>query len=151
MSPEWDVGVRPQQAVTQLLLLLQASLAPDGCRVMAGRVKRDVGVKHLYASCGRGAACLLLSFTLGLHLDPGRTQRPRESFVRLKEIQRKKVELSGQIVPALAVNHNSSFCSRTSLNLCDKIIVCSTLYGSDIIMHVGFLTSSHSEVERCRI
>lgn len=38
-----DVPVSPRQAVTQLLLLLQASLSPDGCCVMIGRVKRDVG------------------------------------------------------------------------------------------------------------
>lgn len=85
MSPERDVGVGPQQAVTQLLLLLQASLVPDGCRVTAGRVKRDVGVKHLYASCGRGAARPPLSFTLGQHRDHHRTHRRRESFARLKE------------------------------------------------------------------
>lgn len=90
MSPERDVGVGPQQqAVTQLLLLLQASLVPDGCRVTAGRVKRDVGVKHLYASRGRGAARLPLSFTLGQHGDHHRTHRRRESFAHLKS-QRKQ-------------------------------------------------------------
>lgn len=39
-SNEWVFSVRPRRAVTQLLLLLQASLTPDGCRVTAGRVKK---------------------------------------------------------------------------------------------------------------
>lgn len=37
-----EIPVRPGQAVTQLLLLLQASLSPDGCCVGLLRVKRDV-------------------------------------------------------------------------------------------------------------